>query len=126
MKNSPWIYLFLISDYLSSVISWSAFFYLRKTWIEKQDFYPDENFWLGIMIIPVFWMCIYFIQGTYFEMRRMFRLKLLNLTLSASIIGSLIIFFAIILDDQVRGYEGYYFNLLILFFRSTNRENYSY
>lgn len=116
MKNSPWIYLFLISDYLSSVISWSIFFYLRKTWIEKQDFYPDENFWLGIMIIPVFWMSIYFIQGTYFEMRRMFRLKLLNLTLSASIIGSLIIFFAIILDDQVRGYEGYYFNLLILFF----------
>jgi len=116
MKNSPWIYLFLISDYLSSVISWSAFFYLRKTWIEKQDFYPDDKFWLGIMIIPVFWMCIYFIQGTYFEMRRMFRLKLLNLTLSASILGSLIIFFAIILDDQVRGYEGYYFNLLILFF----------
>ena len=67
------------------------------------------------MVLSVFWVFLYFIQGTYLEMRRMFRLKMLNLTISGSIIGSLIIFFAIILDDQVRGYEGYYWNLLILF-----------
>ncbi len=115
MKNRPWIFLFLISDYVSSVISWSLFFYLRKTWIEDQSFKIDDNFWLGIFLIPVFWMILYFIQGTYLEIRRMFRIKLLNLTISGSIIGSLMIFFSIILDDQVRGYEGYYWNLLILF-----------
>ena len=115
MRNSPWIFLFLISDYLSSVVSWSIFFYLRKTWIEKDSFQTDDNFWLGLIVIPIFWMFLYFVQGTYLEMRRMFRLKLLNLSISGSIIGSLIIFFAIILDDQVRGYEGYYWNLLILF-----------
>jgi FlaA1/EpsC-like NDP-sugar epimerase len=60
-------------------------------------------------------MILYFVQGTYIEIRRMFRLKLLNLTLSISVLGSLIIFFSIILDDQVRSYEGYYWNLLILF-----------
>lgn len=115
MKNGPWIFLFLISDYLSSVVSWSLFFFLRKTWIENEPFRTDDNFWLGLFLIPIFWMFLYFIQGTYLEMRRMFRLKMLNLTISGSIIGSLIIFFAIILDDQVRGYEGYYWNLLILF-----------
>lgn len=115
MKNRPWIYLFLLSDYISSVLSWSLFFYLRKTWIENEDFQTDDNFWLGIFLIPIFWMVLYFIQGTYIEIRRMFRLKLLNLTISGSIIGSLVIFFSIILDDQVRGYEGYYWNLLILF-----------
>ncbi len=115
MKNRPWIYLFLFSDYISSVLSWSLFFYLRKTWIEDQSFKIDDNFWLGIFLIPVFWMTLYFIQGTYIEIRRMFRLKLLNLTISGSIIGALMIFFSIILDDQVRSYEGYYWNLLILF-----------
>ena len=115
MKNRPWIYLFLFSDYISSVLSWSLFFYLRKTWIEDESFKIDDNFWLGIFLIPVFWMILYFIQGTYLEIRRMFRLKLLNLTISGSIIGSLMIFFSIILDDQVRSYEGYYWNLLILF-----------
>jgi len=115
MKNRPWIFLFLISDYLSSVVSWSLFFFLRKIWIENEVFRADDNFWLGLFLIPIFWMFLYFIQGTYLEMRRMFRLKMLNLTMSGSIIGSLIIFFAIILDDQVRGYEGYYWNLLILF-----------
>ena len=114
-KNSPWLFLFLISDYFSAIISWSLFFFFRKTWIENQDFQTDDNFWLGLIVIPVFWMFLYFIQGTYLEMRRMFRLKLLNLSISGSIIGSLIIFFTIILDDQVRGYEGYYWNLLILF-----------
>ena len=115
MKNRPWIYLFLFTDYISSVLSWSLFFYLRKTWIEDQSFKTDDNFWLGIFLIPIFWMILYFIQGTYLEIRRMFRLKLLNLTISGSIIGSLMIFFSIILDDQVRSYEGYYWNLLILF-----------
>lgn len=115
MKNRPWIYLFLLSDYISSVLSWSLFFYLRKTWIENENFQTDDNFWLGVFLIPIFWMVLYFIQGTYIEIRRMFRLKLFNLTISGSIIGSLVIFFSIILDDQVRGYEGYYWNLLILF-----------
>ena len=115
MKNSPWIFLFLISDYLSSLISWAIFFFLRKIWIENEPFRIDDNFWLGLFLIPIFWMFLYFVQGTYLEMRRMFRLKMLNLTISGSIVGSLIIFFAIILDDQVRSYEGYYWNLLILF-----------
>ena len=115
MKNSPWIFLFLLSDYLSAVVSWSLFFFLRKTWIENEEFHADDKFWLGLLLIPIFWMFLYFIQGTYQEIRRMFRLKLLNLTISGSLIGSLVIFFAIILDDQVRGYEGYYWNLLILF-----------
>ena len=115
MKNSPWLFLFLISDYLSCVFSWSLFFYFRKTWIEKQSFETDHNFWLGLFLIPVFWMFLYFIQGTYQDMRRMFRLKLLNLTISGSLIGTLVIFFAVILDDQVRSYEGYYWNALILF-----------
>ncbi len=114
-KNSPWLSLFLVSDYLSALVSWALFFFFRKTLIENQSFEMDRNFWLGIALIPLFWMLLYFVQGTYIEIRRMFRLKLLNLTLSISVIGSLIIFFSIILDDQVRSYEGYYWNLLILF-----------
>ena len=114
-KNSPWLSLFLVSDYLSGLVSWALFFFFRKTLIENQAFEMDINFWLGIALIPLFWMLLYFVQGTYIEIRRMFRLKLLNLTLSISVIGSLIIFFSIILDDQVRSYEGYYWNLLILF-----------
>ena len=114
-KNSPWLSLFLVSDYLSALVSLALFFFFRKTLIENQGFEMDRNFWLGIVLIPLFWMLLYFVQGTYIEIRRMFRLKLLNLTLSISVIGSLIIFFSIILDDQVRSYEGYYWNLLILF-----------
>ena len=114
-KNSPWLSLFLISDYVSALFSWSIFFFLRKTLIENQDFEMDVNFWLGVGLITLFWMLLYFVQGTYIEIRRMFRLKLLNLTLSISVLGSLVIFFSIILDDQVRSFEGYYWNLLILF-----------
>ena len=114
-KNSPWLGWFIVSDFMSAILSWALFFFFRKTWIENQEFTLDVNFWLGIALIPLFWMLLYFVQGTYMEMRRMFRLKLLNMTLSISVIGSLIIFFSIILDDQVRSYEGYYWNLLILF-----------
>ena len=36
MKNSPWIFLFLIFDYLSALLAWALFFYLRKKFFEEK------------------------------------------------------------------------------------------
>jgi exopolysaccharide biosynthesis polyprenyl glycosylphosphotransferase len=44
----------------------------------------------------------------------MYRLKSIGLTVSASIIGNAIIFFALILDDDVKDYTSYYLSALLL------------
>ena len=115
MKARGWVILFLLTDWLSAILSWFLFFYFRKTIIENTVFKVDDNFYTGLIFIPFFWVFLYFIQGTYVEIKRLFRLKILNLTLVASLLGTFIIFFSLLLDDVVGGYQNYYSAILILF-----------
>lgn len=114
MKARGWVTLFLLIDWLSALLSWSLFFYFRKTIIEKTNFKADENFYFGLLVIPFFWILIYFVQGTYVEIKRIFRLKILNLTLVSSLLGTILIFFSLLLDDVIGGYTNYYFSIFML------------
>lgn len=104
----------VLLDWISSMGAWGLFYYLRKTQIEQVDFSVNESFYIGIIIIPLIWMFIYLLQGTYHDVRRLFRLKILNLTLGATVIGVLIVFFLFLIDDQITGYKQYYTSLLML------------
>ena len=115
MENKTLKFILAISDLSSALISWCLFFYLRQEVIERRSFQMDENFFRGILILPVFWLLFYFIQGTYYEVKRHFRLKIINLTLTASLIGSIVLFFALILDDDVKTYNDYYQLFILLF-----------
>lgn len=115
MGGRYWAFLFFIVDWITAIFSWFLFFYLRKTLIEKQNFELEINFFLGIVFIPLAWLFLYALQGTYYETRRMFRLRILNMTFLSSLAGSILIFFALLLDDDVRGYQDYYQSFLLLF-----------
>lgn len=115
MGGRYWAFLFFIVDWFTALFSWFLFFYLRKTLIEKQEFELEINFYLGIIFIPLAWLFLYALQGTYYETRRMFRLRILNMTFLSSLAGSILIFFALLLDDDVRGYQDYYESFLLLF-----------
>jgi exopolysaccharide biosynthesis polyprenyl glycosylphosphotransferase len=115
MRGKYWAFLFFITDWITTIFSWFLFFYLRKTLIEKQDFELEINFFLGIIFIPLAWLLLYALQGTYHETRRMFRLRILNMTFLSSSAGSILIFFALLLDDAVRGYQDYYQSFLLLY-----------
>lgn len=65
-------------------------------------------------MVPLIWMFIYLLQGTYHDVRRLFRLRILNLTLGATLIGVLVVFFLFLLDDQISGYKQYYKSILLL------------
>ena len=115
MHSKFWRVLFISTDWLTAFLSWSIFFYLRKTWIEDADFYPNNSFYIGIGIVPIAWLFLYYLQGTYIEIKRIYRLRAITFTLSASIFGSLIIFFSLLLDDQVLEYTTYYQSVSLLF-----------
>jgi len=86
MKNRFWVILFIISDWLVASLVWGLFFYFRKTWIEQKAFEVDQNFVIGSILVPLLWLLIYYLQGSYYEVRRMYRLKILNLTFFGSLI----------------------------------------
>ncbi|MFM7301184.1 MAG: nucleoside-diphosphate sugar epimerase/dehydratase [Crocinitomicaceae bacterium] len=115
MRTSSWQISLFITDLSSAVLSWCIFFYLRQEIIEGKTFHPDSNFYWGMLILPILWLLFYFIQGTYYEVRRLFRIKIFNLTTTASVFGSIVLFFALLLDDEVRSYNDYYQLFLLLF-----------
>lgn len=102
-------------DYLTAALSWSLFFYYRKTEIEQTDFVANQTFVLGVFFIPFFWILLYGIIGTYHDVLRLHRLKIISQTYAATLIGVVSLFFLLLLDDEVQTYQAYYKALIALF-----------
>lgn len=112
---------YVIFDVLSSMIAWSLFFIFRKTSIESGTFedinavFADNNFYYGLAIIPLFWLTLYYVQGYYQNIYRKSRLKDFFQTFFTCFLGVVVIFFALLLDDNVTTYKNYYLSFFILF-----------
>ncbi len=117
-----------MADWLASFLAWGMFFIYRKQFIEFHEFnfrmiFDDKKLFWGIIIIPICWVAAYALVGTYQNVYRKSRLKELGQTLYISIVGVLIIFFLLLLDDAVVSYKTYYhtfFTLLTLHFLITS------
>lgn len=107
--------LFIASDWIIAALSWALFYYYRKTMIEGESFHYNNTFYYGIILIPTLWIFFYTIQGTYIDIRRLYRLKVLSHTTFATVFGSIVLFFALLIDDEVTSYKHYYQSLLTLF-----------
>jgi len=121
MKERRLKLLYITSDILFSVVAWSLFFFFRKLAIEKKIFgeeliiSADRNMYVGMILIPLFWFLIYFIVGSYNQPLRKSRLKELGETFLVTLGGTMFLFFALILDDQIIEYTNYYLSFLVLF-----------
>lgn len=119
---------FVIADLLSAAIAWSIFFFLRKSAETQamndtlQIVINDNKFYFGVIAIPLFWLSLYTLTGSYHNIYRKARMSELGQTLLLSLIGVIIIFFALILDDVIQTYKNYYklfANLFLLHFLIT-------
>lgn len=121
MNKGLQILKYLIADWLSASIAWTILFVFRKKILESDKFgYPidivlDENYYYGLTLISVFWIAFYVITGQYKRIYRKHRLKELGQTFLLSLIGVLVIFFVLLLDDQISSYKNYYQSLCVLF-----------
>jgi exopolysaccharide biosynthesis polyprenyl glycosylphosphotransferase len=111
---------YLLTDYLTALIVWICFFAFRKIYVEPQKFgydIPvefDKNFYLGLLIIPLYWLAIYNLTGTYRNIYKKSRLREIAQTATQTFIGVLILFFALILDDEIANYTNYYVSFFTL------------
>lgn len=112
---------YLIADLLSAMMTWVAFFIFRKKYLEPLKFAEpipitfDNQFYLGLILIPIFWALFYFVSGYYQNPFRKSRLNEFGVTLLQSLIGVLILFFTVILDDEIPNYKSYYTSFFTLF-----------
>jgi len=112
-------YVFL--DWLAAVLAWSLFYLYRKAFEEYgiTDYFNhmihDNKYWLAIVVVPLFWLLLYTMIGSYRRIYRKARLKELGQTLASTLVGVTIIFFILILDDVINTYRGYYLSFIVLF-----------
>ncbi len=105
----------VVLDWLTAVLSWGVFYYQRKTMIEHVEFNWNETFLFGVVVVPLFWLLLYLMQGLYLDVRRLYRLEIIFKTFQSSLLGVVILFFLILIDDNVSIYKLYYKSLILLF-----------
>lgn len=121
MNKNLQTFKYILFDYLAAVLAWALFYSYRKIYVESLKFGIDipldfsNTFVLGLIIIPLFWLAAYYLNGYYRDIFRKSRLKELWNTFFVSLVGILIIFFALILDDTVLSYKNYYSSFTTLF-----------
>ena len=120
-KKTLQILLHIVADFITASLAWGAFYFFRKIYIESVKFgqeVPIEfttKFCSALLIVPIFWFVLYATTGAYKDIYRKSRLKELGQTIFITLIGSIIIFFALILDDEVITYKTYYQSFLAFF-----------
>lgn len=111
---------YAITDFLMALLAWAVFFFIRRGILsqpvtEAGELQTDSKFWLGIFFIPLGWLALYTIVGAYHSLYKKSRLFEFTSTFVCSLIGCVVLFFALLLDDVENDYSYYYLAFLILF-----------
>lgn len=112
---------YVIADWLSAAIAWLLFFSYRKYIVDPQvlskplEIFGDPKLYLGILVVPFFWIILYIMAGSYRNIFRKTRIKELAITFSTCFIGVLILYFTLLIDDVVISYRSYYQSFFVLF-----------
>lgn len=77
--------------------------------------FDDRNFWIGIILIPIGWVFLYLLAGSYRKVYFKSRVRELGETFLVTLVGSVVLFFATILNDTITSYITYYDYFLVLF-----------
>ncbi|HLF46548.1 MAG TPA: sugar transferase [Chitinophagaceae bacterium] len=129
MKENKTIHIawYAFTDFITAALSWAIIYFLRKAYLglevsDEDGLAIDGKFWLGIFLIPPGWLIIYTMTGAYKSLYRKSRLREFTITFICSLIGTIFLYFTIILNDLQnldKDYHYYYaafFSLLFIHF----------
>ena len=104
VQNRISIAWYAVSDLLSSSLAWAFFFISRKHLLNepatlKHAVFTDPKFCWGIVLIPLGWLFLYTLLGSYESLYRKSRLNEFITSFFATLLGTTVLFFLLILDD---------------------------
>lgn len=109
MKNNLHKSLFLFTDFIASFLAWISFYILRKRILNEIPETLSLKLFTHAVIIGCLWVILYALSGSYNDIYRKSRIKEFLKILSTGLIGVIIIFFSLLLDDEgVVAYTYYY------------------
>jgi len=118
MKQTKPIHIawYVFSDFLMASLAWGIMYFLRKYFLgltvsEDGELAIDDNFWLGITLVPLGWVILYTLVGSYRSLYKKSKLQEITTVFICSLIGTAFLYFAIILNDiqeDNKSYRYYY------------------
>ena len=122
MNKTKLIIKYLVLDFLAAMVAWGVFFIFRKCYVDGiyNSYYlryvwSDHKLYIGIIVIPLFWLMLHGLIGLYRNVYRKSRLREFLQVMTTSVFGVLILFFTLLLDDEVLEYKNYYQYVTVLF-----------
>ncbi|MFZ2287647.1 MAG: sugar transferase [Bacteroidales bacterium] len=112
---------YILADFTGSAIAWGLFYLFRKYFIETRlygEYFRMElgnKFYLGIFLIPLFFLFVFAMAGFYSDPLRRSRLLEFGKSLAVTLASVVVLFFVLILDDAVGHYSTYYISFSVLF-----------
>ncbi|MEM9991481.1 MAG: sugar transferase [Bacteroidota bacterium] len=111
-------FIYQTADFCAALLAWASFFmyrkYLEGATIDK-TILSDTNLWYGVAVVPIGWLLLYTVFDKYHDIYRLSRIDTLSRTFFLSSFGVVFLFFTVILDDFVSGYQTYYSSFIALF-----------
>lgn len=124
MRKTKQLIKYLASDYTAANLSWFAFNILRYYLLGQYEGYPSLVSFLssfplirGQIIIPVAWLALHYYSGYYNDTVEKSRLSEFTTTFQTALLGTLGIFFIVLLSNLPPSFKIYYeqFSYLFLF-----------
>ncbi|MDQ3279208.1 MAG: hypothetical protein M3Q06_12845, partial [Bacteroidota bacterium] len=109
---------YALADYGSAALAWGLFYFARKALL-NEGYSVDYKFWLGTVFIPVGWLLLYGLIGSYRSVYKKSRLSEATNAFVCALIGCTALFFLFLIDDATNHSTYYYtafFTLLTLHF----------
>ena len=98
MSNRHEILVLVVTDLLTLSAAWTIYFMFRVTsGLFEIGLVPE--FWTPMMAVSAFWLLLFFVVGLYRPWYAASRLDELALLFKTILVGSLILFFAVFIDD---------------------------
>src|SRR5208283_5595368 len=126
MKLIKYKYLYTTIDLLSAFIAWNLIFAFYKSFILSNAFVNILPFWqqttqlVSSILIPFFWIILYYLSGYYNNPLRKTLLEDVGNTIVQSLIGVCIIFIILFFLGSVGNFQGHFtLFFLILFIHIT-------
>jgi exopolysaccharide biosynthesis polyprenyl glycosylphosphotransferase len=104
---------YLASDMVAAMLAWCGLYVVRRwlldqTLVSDDGLYLNDRFWVGLFVVPLGWIFLYALIGSYHSLYKKSRLSELGITAATTIIGCTAIFFLIIINDPQTKYTYYH------------------
>ncbi|MDL2255270.1 sugar transferase [Parabacteroides sp. OttesenSCG-928-K15] len=106
---------YILADFLAASVTWLLFNVLRFYEVAVYlgfdtlgSYLSSYQVWKGQLLVPLFWMVLYYFSGYYNKPLGKSRLTEFFSTFITVVIGGIFVFFVIVLNDLPRSFEIYY------------------